>query len=458
MMSFRVHRSLPIIFGTIPLLVSPSLHAQSPENPVPYETASPLVRVAIMRFETAKEIWVRADPGGYLSSSDGAFCDNGSNVWKIRCQGENGLSVRDERGKPFAVGREEILCLAGSNAETVVGVRLPQGNWAYYRGALEIGVAEGHLRVISRVPLEAYLRGVVSSEMGIAPPEALKAQAVAARTYALYSLGKWAKAGYDLRDTPDSQVYRGIAGERTDTDAAIAATAGQILLWNGKPAATLFCADCGGTTTPPTTPETFPPTTPDEDAHGTADKPSPPAWTLRYPPEQLAAILNKSDRARGSGTLDSVETIETDVSGRVRRLRLTWKEEGERERGGEGEKKSNPVPYSLFPVPYPLLTREITGNMLRSLLGLEKLKSTLFTVKRETSGEFVIMGRGYGHGRGMCQTGAMALAGKGFDYRALLNRYYAGGVPAQIIYSEGDVAPTKFPTAVSVLPCPKATP
>ena len=464
------------------LFLSPASQAQTSDNASVYVLDSPLLRVALMRFETAKEIWVRADPGGFLSSTDGKVCQSGSGIWRVQVQ-NNAVIVRDARGKVSVLGREATARVFGAEPETVVGVCLPSGICKFYRGTLEVSAVDGHLRVINEVPLESYLRGVIGSEIGSAPPEALKAQAIAARTYALHSNGKWAKDGYDVRDTPDSQVYIGTAGERTSIDEAIAATEGQILLWNGKPAATQFCADCGGATTPPTLPDDFPVSARDDDAHGTTEKPNPPAWILRYTPGQFAALLNRSDKARGTGTLDGFDALETDVSGRVRRLRVTWRMNKEGEKGRKGEEETiqnlktktensndpmtqrpnNPTqfqPPTLTPLESPspttptstagtLTVREITGNTLRSLLGLDTLKSTLFTVKHEKSGEYVIIGRGYGHGKGMCQTGAIALAIKGFDCCAILNRYYAGAVFAKIIYSDSEGTKTEPMRTVS---------
>lgn len=121
-----------------------------------------------------------------------------------------------------------------------------------YRGAIEVVPnRHGTLSVINTVDLETYLRGVVPREMGAwAYPslEALKAQAVAARTYAVANLGKRAEEGYDLVDTVSDQVYGGADGEQSLTDTAVQQTAGLVATYNGKPIQALFMADCGGST------------------------------------------------------------------------------------------------------------------------------------------------------------------------------------------------------------------
>jgi stage II sporulation protein D len=109
----------------------------------------------------------------------------------------------------------------------------------------------GMLNLINEVTLEDYLRGVVPREMGprvYDQLEALKAQAVAARTYTLRNLGEFAEEGYDICATPRCQVYGGLDDEQPLTDRAIAETAGEVLLWNGEPIDALYSSTCGGHT------------------------------------------------------------------------------------------------------------------------------------------------------------------------------------------------------------------
>ena len=116
-----------------------------------------------------------------------------------------------------------------------------------YRGQIEVAVTGQKLNAVNVLGLEQYLQGVVAQEMPSAwPDEALKAQAVAARSYALSHLlsGK----SFDLYADVRSQVYGGIAGENPRTTAAIQATKGEVLLWEGKPVDALFHSTSGGTT------------------------------------------------------------------------------------------------------------------------------------------------------------------------------------------------------------------
>lgn len=121
-----------------------------------------------------------------------------------------------------------------------------------YRGALEVFLSDrSGLNVVNAAALEDYLRGVVPVELGpdLYPElEAIKAQAVAARTYAVKRLGEFEREGYDLCATPLCQVYGGLDVEHPVSDQAIAATRGEMLLRGGTPQEALFTASCGGST------------------------------------------------------------------------------------------------------------------------------------------------------------------------------------------------------------------
>jgi peptidoglycan hydrolase-like amidase len=121
-----------------------------------------------------------------------------------------------------------------------------------YRGLMEVRPgAEGTLTVVNVVNVEEYLRGVVPNELSpLAFPEveALKAQAVAARTWVLSHLGEYAARGYDVCATPACQVYRGQGTEQPLTDQAVAETRGIVALWRGRPINAYYTSTCGGHT------------------------------------------------------------------------------------------------------------------------------------------------------------------------------------------------------------------
>jgi SpoIID/LytB domain protein len=148
------------------------------------------------------------------------------------------LSLPSDAG-PVAVVPPLVL-RPGKNAPIGLDGRL-------YRGKLELVPQSGFLRVVNVVPLESYLQGVVAGEMPFSwPAEALKAQAIAARSYALASLLKGKP--YDLYSDVRSQVYLGVAGEKPSTTKAVTDTAGQVVLYGGKVATTYYFSSSGGKT------------------------------------------------------------------------------------------------------------------------------------------------------------------------------------------------------------------
>lgn len=120
---------------------------------------------------------------------------------------------------------------------------------SWYRGDLIITNYNGFLQVINKVPLEEYIMGVVPSEMPAKWNfEAHRAQAIAARSYALSNLGKRSKKGYDLTDTPQDQAYRGASAETQQTNLAVRSTEGIVMTYNNKIISAYYHASAGGHT------------------------------------------------------------------------------------------------------------------------------------------------------------------------------------------------------------------
>jgi stage II sporulation protein D len=274
-----------------------------------------------------------------------------------------------------------------------------QVNGRPYRGLIELRrTPQGQVTVINEVDVEEYLYGVVRSEMDPRwPVEALRAQAVAARSLAAVGSGRFAAEGYDVRSTTDSQVYGGIAAEDPRTTAAVDATRGAVILYDGRPAFAAFHADSGGATES----SEFVWGSVVPHLRGVADPYSSDAanhqWSVRL---DFAAIETQLQRAgRPVAGLQRIEIGGTSPSGRVMTVRLLT---------SDG-------------------VVEMRGSDFRAAMGLSVVRSTLFTA-RSTPGEpsVEMSGRGSGHGVGMSQWGArgQALAGRG--YAEILRFYYTG--------------------------------
>jgi stage II sporulation protein D len=158
---------------------------------------------------------------------------------------EKQFRIVDDEGDQYTIRGESILVMPVS-AETITIDKLP------YRTAARLFVnARGLFNVINELNLEEYLFGVVPAEMGpriFDEVEALKAQAVAARTYAIRNLGQFAAEGYDICPGPACQAYKGFSGEEELSTRAVKETAGLVLTYEGKPIDALYTSTCGGET------------------------------------------------------------------------------------------------------------------------------------------------------------------------------------------------------------------
>ena len=287
---------------------------------------------------------------------------------------------------------------------------------AKYRGHIVLSLAEdGTITVVNEVKLDDYIGGVISEEMSPDwPPEALKAQAVAARTFAVYSLGLHEEDGYDVCSTTHCQVYGGIESESPEGLRAVSATRGEILTHQGKAIYAAFHASSGGMTAG------------SEEGGGTALPYLKPARD-----SEDAATPNRHWQVSLSVRELSSKLAAAGFSvGRLKALELTPLKVGQ---GAPDRYPSGRVEQVRFVGSKQ--TVSVSGPKLRRMLGLP---STLFEIrigkqaakgKLDMSGKedtkLVFDGYGRGHGIGLAQWGAKAMAGHK-QYREILRHYYKG--------------------------------
>ncbi|HYS54960.1 MAG TPA: SpoIID/LytB domain-containing protein [Thermoanaerobaculia bacterium] len=153
--------------------------------------------------------------------------------------------ILDDEGAPSTLSGESILVMPVSSDTVTIDQKL-------YRTAARVFINNrGLLNIINELSLEDYLRGVVPAEMGSRiydEVEGLKAQAIAARTYAVRNLGQFRSEGYDICPGPACQAYKGFSGEEQLSDQAVRESAGLILTYQGQPIDALYTATCGGET------------------------------------------------------------------------------------------------------------------------------------------------------------------------------------------------------------------
>ena len=296
-------------------------------------------------------------------------------------------------------------------------------NGRTYRGVVEIVGDAAGLTVVNRVLLESYLVGVVSAEMGRrsqAEFEALKAQAIVSRTYALRNLRRRASLGFDLHAGVADQVYAGSASETPEGREAVALTRGLVLTYAGAPIDAFYYSTCGGQTAEGT--EAFRAASrpylrsfPDVDERGEAYCRISPRyrWREEWDGAALRATLRRTlpatagvNAARAEQVRD-VYVAQRTGSGRVGRLGITL--------GAE----------------HVMVGGQAVRQVLRPASG-DLLRSAAFTLTATRSGggidRLVAEGRGAGHGVGLCQWGAVGRSRAGQNYQRILGAYYPGAI------------------------------
>ena len=260
----------------------------------------------------------------------------------------------------------------------------------------------GRLFVTVTMPLEEYVAAVLMAESGdFENMESQRAMAVVARTYALRFMGQHAQDGFDFCDTTHCQVF-GWKGANAAVRAAVNATHGEVLRFEGKLAQTFYHQNCGGTTAAAR--EAWPTVT---EAYLTfhADTYCAARGVLKWESAIRVADLDRALRAAGltmPAGWSEIEVVSRSESGRAQRLKLSG--------GADG---SAPISASTFRF---AVDRE---------LGWNKIRSDLYDV-RNAGEQVVFSGRGSGHGVGMCQAGAEEMAREGNTYREILSFYYPG--------------------------------
>lgn len=333
-------------------------------------------------------------------------------------------AVRVERkGGRFAVVPVGGSSVAGGDAVALRIAPLDPAvplelNGKTYRGALEFHPQGSGFVCINVLPLEEYLRGVVPLEMGRHDEtklEALKAQAVAARTYSVKRILARTGELFDLYSSVQDQVYGGAAAEHPMSDRAVRETAGILLLHGDSLALTYYHSTCGGKTASRHevwggAPIPYLISAPDTDAAGNAwcRASRYMAWTQEWNLDALAAIVRKNlpdAGVRGAPafrTLEAIEVRSRYADGRVNLLDI-------RTDRGTITVRGDKTRWALRPAPG-------TGRIL---------ESARFDVEIR-GGRALAKGSGFGHGVGMCQMGALGRAQAGQTYAQILGAYYPG--------------------------------
>ncbi len=265
----------------------------------------------------------------------------------------------------------------------------------WYRGDTKLINQSGQITAINHVDLESYLYSVVGAEAYASwPLEALKAQAVAARTYALYKRSQSNNPNYDVDTTTATQVYKGLDSEYTSTIQAVGETNSQVMTYNGQTILAVFHSSSGGHTE--NVEDIWSSNLPYLRGVVDYDQTAPVyQWSKNLTGRELGNLIG------GVGTVTSMTAERTTPQGRVVTMKVT----------GTGG------------------TKRISGENLRKALNL---KSTLVSVSSVGNSTFQVYGKGFGHGVGLSQWGAESLAEQGLNYQQILGHYYRNASLSQV--------------------------
>ncbi len=391
----------------------------APRAPVAPAPGQPAVRVGIVVDQPTGDVtatgqyWVLAADGSILAVVDPGV------TWRVGPGDQPGQLrlVRPDRPAPDQVAQPVTMRpMRPEDMVVIAGHR--------YRGEATVARGSTGVTIVNRVPLEWYVQSVTAVELGLRSPDvrqAVMAQAVASRTFALHYLGRRQALGFDLYATVADQVYPGAESERPEITAATQATFGQVLEWRGQPIEALFHSTCGWSTEASDLVFRNGPRLPylravsDRFGSGKQDyycAASPYfRWTQDWDGATLDSILARTlpaalgPSAANVGNVTDLKIAAKTPTGRVAQLVVTT------------TTGSYTVPlYAVRDVLRPAPDRQ--------------LLSTLFQLYVQRQGGEVVKvtaaGAGSGHGVGMCQWGAVGRARAGQDYAHILSTYYPG--------------------------------
>jgi len=387
-----------------------------PDPRLPVPDAGPAIRVGIV---VDRDSAIVSASGPYkMLGADGSLvatmAASSPLVIRINPSQPSRLLVRRPGGSENGGGLAPLRIVPDESSDLVsIGGRPYRGEAYAIRGTAGV-------TVVNHVALESYLLSVVALELGFrsaADRQAVMAQAVAARTYAVRYRGRREALGFDVFPTDADQVYGGTTAELPEVTQAVRDTEGQILTWQGQPIEALFHSTCGWST---------------EDSReifqNRADAPYLRAvsdrtgdgprdfycsisprfrWREEWDAAQLQAAARRALGGSGNGStrVTDVRAARTTPTGRISQLLLVTT---------DGQVALNPTRI-----------REV----LRTSTGAP-LNSSMFQLHVERDGEnvtrVVAAGAGYGHGVGMCQYGAAGRSRAGFGYGDILRTYYHG--------------------------------
>jgi stage II sporulation protein D len=375
----------------------------------------PSVRVGI-KIDTAV-VTLAASTTAEIVDRDGKNVGHASpnERWTFTAASDGSIGMSTQAGQSMGSLQSPVSFRPSADGFVTIGDKV-------YRGDVVIRAAgPGRVTAINVLEMEQYLLGVVPFEIGRLPAaeiEAIKAQAIAARTYAIGNMNSRGALGFDFYATVADQVYGGTSGEDSVVSRAVRETAGEIITHNGQPILAYYSSTCAGHTADvdeswPWRPgQAYLKGKPDTDAAGEAYCKFSRRfrWSVSWPGDSLRMVLQQTLGQRLRNPTFTITRIsDVQVTGRSN--------------SGRAEAVAIIADGMTYRVPADsirwVLRPTVNGSLNSSLIF--DLKAT------QTNGEVTrldVSGGGWGHGVGMCQVGAIGRARAGQSYRQILGAYY----------------------------------
>jgi len=374
---------------------------------------SPQIRVLLNEIIQKDSIYFI---GNYKLISEEAEYEFGSQNNKIYIvPSQNSLLIYNDFRYLEYQKTKNIRLTSSSNASQFI-----YRDKTYYGDIIFVQSGDSSVKIINELPLEEYLRGVVPAEIYAKESEnieAVKAQTICARTYAINKMNDRQNTDFDVYHDTRDQVYKGADVYHINSDNAINDTRGLILTYQNKPAIVYYHSTCGGELEPV---QNVFSNIPIDYLGGGMDAVSDviscsASPKFRWEETRTFAQLDSSfQKMYGKNLIPDLEQINDTV-----RFNLNLSILSRTETGRVNELKIATDDTSV--VLNNIQLRRILGEV-----GGRALASTLFYLSQENDSTITIHGGGFGHGVGMCQWGAMNMSKRGFKYYHILNKYYPG--------------------------------
>jgi stage II sporulation protein D len=391
--------------GPLMAMTLSTFRAAGPRLTKPIEWVRPPMPVAAFKAAPRPEVRIRL------------FSDQ--KIRFISVSAENRLKLNDKPvASPVRLSLEKGQLVARSRSRIVfrgarATLRPEQGEFLLQApagkrqtaGLVRVTAYKGVLQIVNVLERETYLLGIVEPELGSLklPPAVVEAQLIASRSWILAMQDHHPKDSYNFCDSAHCQVYAGLKSYPAGYWRAVRSVQGRYLTYKGRPAAAFFHHSCGGSTSAytdiwPGSPKPYlkrVKDVPHKTYVGVSEE-----WSITLGRAAMVRFLRKQRWLGAYEPLTHLQVVRSDPAGRAQQVRILG-------------------------VPGRWIQAQKFRNALNAYFKTELLRSTVYQIESD-GGQFRFNGRGWGHGVGLCQSGAVQMARRGKTYQQILEHYFPG--------------------------------